>query len=70
MCVYNITLINDVFYQVDLPVVEENPTLDPIETVEEPMEEAPAEPSDVTDQLKDVTEDGTTEPETGTGDAE
>lgn len=60
----------DTTLQVDLPVVEENPTLDPIETVEEPMEEAPAEPSDVTDQLKDVTEDGTTEPETGTGDAE
>uniref|UniRef100_A0A8C8K8R3 Symplekin n=1 Tax=Oncorhynchus tshawytscha TaxID=74940 RepID=A0A8C8K8R3_ONCTS len=70
MCVYNITLINDVFYQVDLPVVEENPTPDPIETVEEPMEEARTEPSDVTDQLKDVTEEGTTEPETGTGDAE
>lgn len=70
MCVYNITLINDVFYQVDLPVVEENPTPDPIETVEEPMEEAPTEPSDVTDQLKDVTKEGTTEPETGTGDTE
>lgn len=60
----------DTTLQVDLPVVEENPTPDPIETVEEPMEEAPTEPSDVTDQLKDVTEEGTTEPETGTGDTE
>lgn len=51
--------------QVELPVVEENSSSIPVETVEEPMEETVAEPTDVIEEPKDVMGDSTTEPEPG-----